>query len=716
MTYKGTIDENKQIVISRELNSLDKQLIKVAYTSPEIRKTALMIVVSNSTDDLKHFAEGRKWKNPETSNLIGVDRLLELASQDKMWAKAIVKKVTEEYKKHKEESLLKDTSTQKNLVNKIKVDVEKEIAKFKANKDISNPKDRAEFEAYLDEKLKPAQEEVYRKKIKEATGLADKEFQKASEGLLGTGIRKALSQTFDELGLSKLADMVKPPEIANEVGLAGTAVGAGIMGQIAANFLGGGADASAPAAAASGGAAAGGGILSSIGGLALGIGKAVVLSPFVIAAGAALSYKVYQKYKETPEGVKRDALKKKFKEKKEELTKKIMREHKYEQRGKEEAVSSGMKNFFKGEKFDDDVLGEDLTVDELYEITQSDDYDLKEQNRAKKLIEEKKKEYMASKYNRQKTLLQETKGKKFKTPDGKRVDVKGLLDMEEDGNDWASEKLKDLRHTIEGVEEVKEEEEESETNKDRKLILSDKELSKYQDMTQGDLEKELLSLDTDQIKQREKQLERVIKQNPKQKGDSFDSSSKIKKRTPSEDHSTADISTNDAKDILNVFSKIKKEKESLESKFKNDTFKDPDGKEVSFNTLRKIVSDEDHANHTWGVKTYDGLKKKLKKMGAEKKDEKNQDDEINKIVKEKFESALTIDPSIIALFKEFSKDGKFDEEKFNEMLKGIGELGKMLSDDEGKKSDKKASEIKASLIKVAYLHPDLRKDILEFLK
>lgn len=701
MTYKGTIDEDKQIVISRELNPLDKQLIKVAYTNPELRKPTLRIVVSNAANDLKDFAEGKKWKNPETSNLIGFDRILELASKDKMWAKAIVKKVTEEYQKAKESGAIKDTSVQEGIVKRLKVDVQKEIAKFKNTKDITNPKDRAEFEAYLDEKLRPAQEEVYRKKIKDATGLVDKEFDKAAEGLMGKGIQKALSKTFEDLGLNKLAEVLSPKDIPS-TGPAASILGSGIAGSVLSSIFSSGGAA---------GAAASGGILSTLGGIALGAAKAVVLSPFVIGASVGLAYKVYQNYKETPEGAKRDELKKKFNEKKEELTKKITREHKYQEIGKEKSIDSGVKEFFKGETFDDDVLGDDLTVEELYKISESEDSDLDEQKRAKELIEKKKKEYMTSKYERQKTLLQETKGKKFKTPDGKRVDVKSLLDMEEKGDDWASEKLKDLRHNIEGVEEVTEtEEEEEEPAKERKLLLTDRDLSKYNEMSNKDLERELLSLDDESLKQREKQLEKVVKK-PKFK-EITDSQGRVKK-VPADE---GPVSSSDAEEILSAFNSIKKQKESLESKFKDETFKDPDGKEISFSTLKKIVSNKDHKNHNWGTKTYEGLKKKINKMGAEKKD---QDEEINKIVKEKFENALTVDPSIIELFKEFSKDGKFDEEKFNEMSKGISELGKLLSEDnksEDNKSEKKASDIKASLIKIAYHHPDLRKDILEFLK
>lgn len=700
MTYKGTIDEDKQIVLSKDLNPLDKQLIKVAYKNPDLRKPTLRIVVSNAANDLKDFAEGKKWKNPETSNLVGFDRILELASKDKMWAKAIVKKVTEEYQKAKESGAIKDTSVQEGLVKKLKVDVEKEIAKFKTNKDITNPKDRAEFEAYLDEKLRPAQEEVYRKKIKDATGLVDKEFEKAAEGLMGKGIRKAMTKTFEDLGLDKLAEMVAPPDIAKS-GPTSTIFGSAVLGQVLSALGGGGGAAAAGATK--------GGLLSAVGGMALGAAKAVVLSPFVIGAGVGLAWTVYKNYKETPEGAKRDELKKKFKAKKEELTKKLMREHKYKEIGKQEAITSGMKKFFQGEKFDDDLLGDDLTVEELYKISESEDSDLEEQQRAKELIEKKKKEYMTSKYERQKTLIQETKGKKFKTPDGKRVDVKSLLDMEEEGNDWAADKLKDLRQTIEGVEEVKESEvEEQEPTKEKKLVLTDKDLAKYNDMSSKDLERELLSLDDDEIEQRAKQLEKV-KKKPTHK-EVYDSAGRVRKVPVDE----GPVSSSDAEEILSAFNSIKKQKESLESKFKDETFKDPEGKEISFSTLKKIVSNKDHKNHNWGSKTYEGLKKKINKMGADKKD---QDEEINKIVKDKFENALTVDPSVIELFKEFSKDGKFDEEKFNEMLGAVGELGKLLSDDEGtKKSDKKASDIKASLIKIAYHHPDLRKDILEFLK
>ena len=48
-------------------------------------------------------------------------------------------------------------------------------------------------------------------------------------------------------------------------------------------------------------------------------------------------------------------LAKKFNAKKEELTKKIMREYKYEEKGKQEALTSGMKEFFKGEKYQSSI-------------------------------------------------------------------------------------------------------------------------------------------------------------------------------------------------------------------------------------------------------------------------------------------------------------------------------------------------------------------------
>ena len=743
MTYRGTIDEDKQIVLARPLSAIDKKLIRVAYVNPDLRASAIRIVVADDSNKLKEFAKDRKWKNPETSNLIGFDRVLELAGQDKIWAQSIVKKVTDEYKKS-DTAKKEDTKVEHNIAKKLQKDVEGEIAKFKSSgKDITNPKDRAAFEEYLDQKLRPAQEEAYREKIKEATGLVDEEYKKASEGLLGKGLRRALSQTFDELGLSKLADLVKPPEIPSNLGTAGTAVGAGILGQIAASFVGAG-------GGAAGVAAAGGGILSSIGGLALGIGKAVVLSPFALAAGAALSYKVYRKFKETPEGVKRDALIKKFNEKKEEVSKKIESEHKYKEIGKADAAITGMKEFYKDEKFDDDLLGDDLTIDELLKISENEDSDNEDRKRAKKILEEKKEDYMASKYTRQKSLLIETKGKKFKTPDGKRVTVKEMLDMEEEGDSWATDKLKDLRHNMEGVEEVKEEKKEEtppvEEDYDFESELfgnREPDLNQLAGVkTKEELEKYVVNLTPEALSRlQEKLIEEAGKKPSKNKpsrdeeeeeeDDDDDDDRRLRSRTRNKpkpkpkkrpkkrpmkvEDDTPVIPASDAKVLLEAMGKIRKENESLESKFKNEKFKTTEGTTITFKTLKKKVSDSSDKDHNWAVKTWEGLKNKINKKGAENKD---QGKEIDRIVKEKFENALTVDPQVVEIFKEFTKDGKFDEEKFNGMLKCVGELGKMLN--ESKKSSKKASfdviPNRNSLIKLAYENPQLRRDILKLLK
>ena len=745
MTYRGTIDEDKQIVLARPLSAMDKKLIRVAYVNPELRASAIRIVVADDSSKLKDFAKDRKWKNPETSNLIGFDRILELAGEDKIWAKAIVKKVTEEYKKS-DTGKKENTKVEHNIAKRLQKDVEGEISKFKSSgKDITNPRDRAAFEEYLDEKLRPAQEEAYRKKIQEATGLVDEEYKKAAEGLLGKGVKRALSETFEDLGLSRLAALVKPPEIPNEVGTATVAVGAGLLSHVVASFVGG-----SSASAAVGATAAGGGLLSSIGSFALAVGgkaAAVVLSPFALGAAAVLSYSVYKKFKETPEGKKRDELLQKFNEKKEEVTKKIETEHKYKEIGKSESAISGMKEFYKDEKFEDDLLGDDLTIDELVKISEDDDSDPEDKQRAKKLLEEKKEDYMASKYTRQKTLLTETKGKKFKTPDGKRVTVKEMLDMEEEGDSWATDKLKDLRHSMEDIEEVKEEKKE-EPKEEEELEFEDElfgnrqpDLNQIANITsQKELEKRIVNLSPAALTRLQ---EKLIEQAGSKKKPSYDydedededededdeyeddrrsrsrsrSKPKPKKRPKKRpmrvEEDTPSISPSDAKVLLEAMGKIRKENESLESKFKNEKFKTPQDKSITFKTLKKKFSDTEDADHEWAVKTWEGLKKKMNKKGAEEKD---QDKEIDSLVKEKFENALTVDPHIVEIFKEFTKDGKFDEEKFNEMLKGVKELSGMLKESKGKKASLDVSANRNILIKLAYNNPELRRDILKLLK
>jgi len=711
MTYKGTIDEDKQLVLSRPLSEMDKKLIRVAYLNPDLRYAAMRIVADNSTNKLKQFAGDRKWKNPETSNLIGLDRVMELATQDKMWAKAIVKKVTEEYKKQEGASEGGgDTKIQNKIVKKLKGEVESEIKKFKgAGKDITNPKDRAEFEAYLDEKLRPAQEEVYRERIKKATGLVDQEFKKASEGLLGTGVKKALSKTFEEMGLDKLANVLKPSAPKN-IG-AKEIAGVGLFAQIASSvggLLGGGsavapvavapvavgAKAVAPVVAVGAKAVATGGILSSI----VSGATALVASPFVIGAGLALSYRVYQNYKNTPEGEKRAKLKEEFNKKKEELVKKLERERKYEDIGKEEATNEGIKEFFKDETFDDDILGDDLTIKELLDISQ--DGDIEEKERAKKILEEKKKEYMGAKYTREKLLLQETKNKKFKTPDGKRITVKEMIDMEEEGDSWATNKLKDLRHTIEGPEELGEEE--SEKEKEDRILRQRGQLdmSTIQDKTESDLERDLALMSFDEVNDVQEDLMKQTKKKREPKAP-------INKKKRTTTKSDSGISSEDAKTVLEAISKIRKEQESMEDKYKNETWENPEGRIIKFNTLKKIFGDSTHKHHDWAVSEWKRLKSKINKKGAD------QDKEINKIVKDKFESALTVDPTIIELFKSVSTDGKFDEGKLEEIMKGVSELGKLLNSEESTK--KKASLSRESLIKLAYYNPDKRSQILKLL-
>jgi len=711
MTYRGTIDEDKQILVIRPLNVMDKKLIRVAYENPELRARTIRIVIADQSKKLKEFAKDRKWKNPETSNLIGFDRVLELSSEDKMWAKAIIKKVTEEFQKSNESN--KDsTSPQKSIAKKLQKDVEGEIAKFKSSgKDITNPEDRAEFEEYLDTKLRPAQEEIYREKIQEATGLLDDEYKKATKGLLGTGVKKAIGKTLDDLGLKSLASKVSGMSTP-EVGLKTQIAGAGILGSIL--FSVGKSILGVPETDTTDATTS---LISSAINYFTGNATAAFLSPLILVGSGFLAYKVYKNYKNTPESAKRNELKDKFNKGKEEVEKKLLREQKYKEIGQKEALNSSILEFYKNEKFDDEILGDDLTIKELMEISEDDDADLEDKRRATKLLEEKKSDFFASKYNRQKILMQETKGKKFKTPDGKRVDVKKLLEMEEDGDSWATEKLKDLRHTIEGPEEDTtpkkeeddiEEEEEKDTS-DEKILKPQESLKKFKSITQKGMEKELAKLDEGKYKELKERLTKIKdkKKDDDDDDDDDDTSMDLDGKNPygRRPKKKSDISSTQAKTLLDEMAKIKKNQVSMESTYKNEQFENPDGKKIKFNTLKKIFGDDDHIHHEWAVTTWDGLKKKINKKGAD------QDSLINKIVKEKFESALTVDPLIVSAYKEFSKDGKFDEEKFNEMLKSMEELGKEMSS-----KTKKASLTKANLIKLAYENPELRRDILKLLK
>lgn len=707
MTYNGTIDEDKQLILSRPLSEMDKKLIRVAYLNPEMRVATLMIVADDSAK-LNQFAGNRKWKNPETSNLISFDTVLGYATKDRMWAKAIVKKVQEEYKKDeasKGGGGGGGSQIQNKIVKKLKGEVENEIKKFKGGgKNISNAKDRAEFEAYLDEKLRPAQEELYKQKIEEALKLPKEEYDKATKGLVVKGVWDTIKTIIPGTEEWKDKDWkdTEPSNWGTSLGVAGGVASLGAIKGLGATAL-----AFAGASTT--------GTLATVGGAL----AATTLTPLV-AIGAVLGggWKLWNIYKNTKDGGKQQKLLEDFNKKKEDIIKKIDRDKRYENIGKEESANEGMKEFFKDEKFEDSILGDDLTVEELLDLSENGDNEEKE--RAKKILDEKKKEYMGSKYTREKFLIQETKGKKFKSPEGKRVTVKEMLDLEESGDGWATEKLKDLRHTIEGIEEEGEDDTPEETEK--KIIRDKQDLNRFRSMSMSNLDQEIALTSVEDLENMEKDLQNLQNYDfgnttesirPRRLNREKTQNRRVKKR-PSKEKSTSNssggISSEDAQVVLEAISKIRKEQGSMEEKYKNDSFERPDGKSVSFNTLKKYFGNKDSNYHDWAKNEWKKLKKNINKTGAEKEDD--QDKEINKIVKEKFEGALTVDPNIIELFKAITTNGKFDQKKLDDVMKGVSELSKVMNQD---KKKKKASIDRASLIKLAYNNPERRSEILKLL-
>jgi hypothetical protein len=654
--------KNRTNLLDNYMTPLKKELIKVAYLYPELRYAALSLVASD--EKLKDFAGDRKWKNPETNNLVGLDRILELATkEDKIWAKAIVKKVREEYTRQKGES---DTAgIQNKALKKIKGDIESEIKKFKHNKDITNSKDRAEFEAYLEEKLRPVQDEIYQEKIKKETGLLDDEFKAATKQLDSVAKSKALKSLWD---------------------IEGKGMTGAVLTGISAALLGG-----------------------------------VVVGPLVATAGAlSLIYKGVKAYNETPEARQKDEILKDFNRKKEEVKKKIDRETRYENVGKDEAALAGVKEFFKDETFDDDILGDDLTIKELVNISQNKDTP-EDASRANKILMEKKQEYMASKFQREKFLVQESRGKKFKSPDGKRVTVKEMIELEEEGDNWASKKLKELRHSLEGPEELGEEETEKE-KEDRILRQRGQlDVDPYKEMTHTELSQDIASRTPEELEDLESTFESLIQESEKPKRSRnvspTVSPNKKNKRKPAK-KKTQD--TQDSEDIQNyvklleVIKSEKKNQTSMEDKYKNESFDNPvTGKTVTFNTLKKYYGDPSSPSHTWAKSEWKKLQGKTNKKGSSDEGKgEDQDELINKIVKDKTESAFKINPTIIDFYKTITTDGKFDQNKLDEIVSSIEDFQKEL-----KKlgTNKKANLDRESLIKLAYHNPDKRAEILRLL-
>lgn len=653
-------------ILNRPLSDFDRKLIRVAYLNPKLRYAALKLIADDSANKLKQFAGERKWKNPETSNLIGFDRVMELAGEDKMWAKAIVKKVQEEYKREGGGS---DTKSIENRVfKKLKSEIENEIKQFKNNKDITNPKDRADFEAYLDSKIRPVQNDFYKKKILEETGIAEQEYNRAVKALEDSTKNKDEKKAWDETIKS-----------------------------------------------AFGGWAAGAGVVSAVAGIAL--GAPLVGGALGVAGVISFLAKKQQAYSKTDTAKEKSEFLKELTSKTEEIKKKWERKERYENIGKDQATLTGMRDFFKDDKFDDDILGDDLTIKELIDISEDKtNYDNAE--RANKILQEKKTEYMTAKFQREKFLTQEAKGKKFKSPEGKRVTVKEMLQMEEEGDNWASKKLKELRHTLEGPEEVGDEETEKQ-KEDR--ILREREnhsLNDFRDSTHEDLEETLAQRDPaevdDLLKDLESDLDNLSAPQPEPEEEEEEKpkrkyTKKKKNRSNSSSRSKSKdsgITEEDAKVVLRAIRDIRLEQENLGEKYKNETFENPDGKTIKFNTLKTYFGNKNHKHHEWAKKEWAKLKKGMNKKGS------SQDEEINKIVKEKMDGAFDVHPDIVQIFKGFTTNGKFDESKFKEMLKELQEFGKEI---EKAKSNKKASLDRVALIKLAYHNPDKRAEILKLL-
>lgn len=703
---------------------IDRKLIRLAFHNPELRSTAIYIVASGDSDGLVNFVGDRKWKNPDSGNQITFNTVLSLSSGDdpKIWAKAIVKKVTEEYNKYKKENVKSDTSTQKGIIKKIQAEIEGEIANFKKYKDITSTKDREEFEKYLDDKLARAQDKMYKEKVAELTGMNEKEFNKASEELdkefqrvtkdlnRGQSIAKSIGDTLGDTN-----------SLLKVVGGGGLGALAGVLGATVAGLGTGG----------------------------------MALIPAVLMG----AWELKKKFDGQPDEKKRAEIKAEFDKKKndikEELNKKKDaelavqdKELKFKSDIKKEQVDASVKEFFQDDKFDDPQLGDDLTIDELYELSQESD-NVKDKERASKLLEEKKKEYLAVKFNREKALKKEVKGKKFKSTDGKRYDIDEMFKMEEAGDAWASNKLKELRQSIEGVEEVEEEEldfgddDDDDDKKPSRFMLSPSELQQQLDSTEqqvlfsGQAEQELEDVIDDEdwddddglpISSLPTPVQTIVqnvapvKKQPAKKQPAKKQTEKGEEAKPSKpkvpEKGQAALHKDDIKAVMETLSKIREEAEkSLEAQYGKQKFKKPNGKEISFKSLRTLSSESnsDKKDHAWAVKTMEGLRKKINKKGAEKLDE------VDQLVKDKFEKGLTVNPQVLKFFEMVNTNGKFDPEKLKAIFKEVEEAGKIFGGEpeEDKKSKKKASleiEKRNTLIKIAYHNPELRKEILPYLK
>jgi hypothetical protein len=696
---------------------IDRKLIRLAFHNPDMRKNAIYIVASGDSQGLVDFAGDRKWKNPDTGNQISFNTVLSLSSGDdpKIWAKAVVKKVTEEYNKYKKENVKSDTSTQKGIIKKIQAEIEGEIANFKKYKDITSTKDREEFEKYLDDKLARAQDKLYQEKVSEITGMNEKEYNKASEEL-----DKEFARVTKDLNRGQ--DLAK--SIGDTLGDSNSMIkiiGGGGLGALAGVFG------------------------ATIAGLGTG---GMALIPAVLMG----AWELKKKFDAQPDEKKRAELKAEFdkrkQEKLDELNKKKDdelkvqdKELKYKGDIKKEQVDASVKEFFQDDKFDDPQLGDDLTIDELYELSQESD-NPKDKERATKLLEDKKKEYLAVKFNREKALKKEVKNKKFKSTDGKRYDIDEMFKLEESGDAWASNKLKELRQSIEGVEEVEEEEREEEetepvVEKDNPVaqlaqLQQELDSQNIQVLYSGQAEEELEDLFDDEddddeidISQAPEPVQQLVQQiapkkqapkKPSKKDDSKPTTEESKAKVPLKGEGV--YHKDDVKAVLDSMQAMREQAEkSLKATYGKQKFKNPDGKEITFKSLQTLASESSAGkkHHAWAVKTMEGLRKKINKKGAEKLDE------VDQLVKDKFEKGLTVNPQVLKFFEMVNTNGKFDPEKLKAIMKEVEEAGKIFGGEpeEDKKSKKKASleiEKRNTLIRIAYHNPELRKEILPYIK
>jgi len=710
---------------------IDRKLIRLAFHNPDMRKNAIYIVASGDSQGLEDFAGDRKWKNPDTGNQIGFGTVLTLSSGDdpKIWAKKVVKQVTEEYNKYKKENVKSDTSTQKGIIKKVQAEIEGEIANFKKYKDITSTKDREEFEKYLDDKLARAQDKLYKEKVSEITGMNEKEYNKAKEEI----DREFANATKD---LNRGQDLAK--SIGDTLGDTNSMI----------KIMSGGGLGGLFATLATGGAL--GATIGALGGLAT--GGIALLAPLAIGA-----WELKKKFDAQPDQEKRAKLKAEFEEKKkeklQELNKKkdeVLKEQdkelKYKGDIKKEQVDASVKEFFQDDKFDDPQLGDDLTIDELYELSEESD-NPKDKERATKLLEDKKKEYLAVKFNREKALKKEVKNKKFKSTDGKRYDIDEMFKLEESGDAWASNKLKELRQSIEGVEEVEEEEREEEerekeTVKEKNNVnpslaqlqqeIDNLDSENTQVLYSGQAEEELEDLiddvdDDDEIDLSEapEPVQKLVQQispkkktpkKPSKKDDSKPTKEESKAKVPLKGESV--LHKDDMLVLIeNMQAMREKAEKSLQATYGKQKFKNPDGKEITFKSLQTLASESsvDKKHHAWAVKTMEGLRKKINKKGAEKLDE------VDQLVKDKFEKGLTVNPQVLKFFEMVNTNGKFDPEKLKAIMKEVEEAGKIFGGEpeEDKKSKKKASleiEKRNTLIRIAYHNPELRKEILPYIK